>query len=369
MNQEKMGKFISKLRKERKLTQQELADRLVVDRTSVSKWENGINVPSYEILIEMQKLFNVTINEILYGERKNDNNNEQIDAVPINIMNQSNRKIKKITLISTTIVLLITFVFFIYYFMTNYNSIRIYKITATENNISISNGIMIVSREKSYIRVGDVDYKGDIPIKDIRLFFLKGKETFDIFVTGVSNAKSLFTNEFNYSELFKYSDLKYIINNLYLELMFENGDSYTLKLNVKKDFSNNTIFNTKNIDFIQDAEPSKKIDEIPKYIVDNFEYDSEQEKYSRVTYLDGYSIIESYYSIEKTYSVIFIFDNYTEYYTYTFSDNFLNYYVLKDTNMIEKYTYDYTKNSCFDGKCDIKKINNFTNKFLNFLLN
>ena len=151
--------------------------------------------------------------------------------------------------------------------------------------------------------------------------------------------------------------------------MFENGDSYTLKLNVKKDFSNNTIFNTKNIDFIQDAEPSKKIDEIPKYIVDNFEYDSEQEKYSRVTYLDGYSIIESYYSIEKTYSVIFIFDNYTEYYTYTFSDNFLNYYVLKDTNMIEKYTYDYTKNSCFDGKCDIKKINNFTNKFLNFLLN
>ena len=42
---------------------------------------------------------------------------------------------------------------------------------------------------------------------------------------------------------------------------------------------------------------------------------------------------------------------------------------LKDTNMIEKYTYDYTKNSCFDGKCDIKKINNFTNKFLNFLLN
>lgn len=70
MNQEKMGLFISELRKEYKLTQKELADKLGILDTSVSKWERGINAPDISYLTELSKIFHVTVQELLNGERK-----------------------------------------------------------------------------------------------------------------------------------------------------------------------------------------------------------------------------------------------------------------------------------------------------------
>lgn len=69
MNQEKMGMFISELRKENKLTQKELADMLGIMDTSVSKWERGINTPDISYLTELSKIFRVTVKELLNGER------------------------------------------------------------------------------------------------------------------------------------------------------------------------------------------------------------------------------------------------------------------------------------------------------------
>ena len=70
MNQEKMGLFIGKLRKENKMTQRQLADKLGIMDTSVSKWERGVNAPDIAYLIELSKIFHVTVQEILNGERK-----------------------------------------------------------------------------------------------------------------------------------------------------------------------------------------------------------------------------------------------------------------------------------------------------------
>lgn len=69
MNQEKMGLFISQLRKENNLTQKELADILGIMDTSVSKWERGINTPDISYLTELSKIFHVTVQELLNGER------------------------------------------------------------------------------------------------------------------------------------------------------------------------------------------------------------------------------------------------------------------------------------------------------------
>ena len=70
MNQEKIGKFIKKLREENNLTQKEFADKLGVTFQAVSKWENGKNVPDIGILKEMSEEFHIDIDEILQGERK-----------------------------------------------------------------------------------------------------------------------------------------------------------------------------------------------------------------------------------------------------------------------------------------------------------
>lgn len=70
MNQEKIGKFISELRKEKNITQMELADKLNITDKAISKWENGRCMPDISFLEELSKIFNVSVNELLNGERK-----------------------------------------------------------------------------------------------------------------------------------------------------------------------------------------------------------------------------------------------------------------------------------------------------------
>ena len=69
MDQNKTGKFIAELRKEQNMTQQELADRLNVTDRAVGNWENGRRMPDYSILMELCARLNVSVNELLAGER------------------------------------------------------------------------------------------------------------------------------------------------------------------------------------------------------------------------------------------------------------------------------------------------------------
>jgi len=69
MDQIKMGKFISTLRKEKGLTQKDIGDKLNITDNSVSKWERGINAPDIYFLAPLSEIFEVSINELLNGER------------------------------------------------------------------------------------------------------------------------------------------------------------------------------------------------------------------------------------------------------------------------------------------------------------
>ena len=67
LNLEKIGQKITTQRKQMKLTQNELAETLFVTHQAVSKWENGKSIPSIEILYEMTKLFNISIDYLLHN--------------------------------------------------------------------------------------------------------------------------------------------------------------------------------------------------------------------------------------------------------------------------------------------------------------
>ena len=69
MDQERIGKFICELRKEKNMTQQELADKLNVTDRAVSHWENGRRLPDYSLLNELCEVLSVSINELFLGER------------------------------------------------------------------------------------------------------------------------------------------------------------------------------------------------------------------------------------------------------------------------------------------------------------
>ena len=70
MDQEKVGQFIKDIRIKNNLTQKDLANKLNVTYQAVSKWERGLNVPDIAIMMEISKLFDVDISEIISGEVK-----------------------------------------------------------------------------------------------------------------------------------------------------------------------------------------------------------------------------------------------------------------------------------------------------------
>ncbi|MBE6717133.1 MAG: helix-turn-helix transcriptional regulator [Ruminococcaceae bacterium] len=82
MDQKKIGMFLKILRKEKCLTQEQLAEFLNVSGRTVSRWETGINMPDFDILITLSEYYNVDIREILDGERKKEESDSiQSDAV------------------------------------------------------------------------------------------------------------------------------------------------------------------------------------------------------------------------------------------------------------------------------------------------
>ena len=70
MDQQKIGSFLKTLRTEQGLTQEQLAEKLGVSNRSVSRWENGVNMPDFDLLMELARRFGVGIDELLDGERK-----------------------------------------------------------------------------------------------------------------------------------------------------------------------------------------------------------------------------------------------------------------------------------------------------------
>ena len=78
MNQIKIGAFMKELRNDHNLTQEQLAEKFGVSQRSVSRWENGNTMPDISILIEMADYYEIDLREILNGERKIDNMNEDL---------------------------------------------------------------------------------------------------------------------------------------------------------------------------------------------------------------------------------------------------------------------------------------------------
>lgn len=110
MNQEKIGKFIAKLRKENNMTQQELADKLGITDRAISKWENGRGLPDLSLIKPLCDELSVSINELLAGERLNEEEyKEAVEENIITTIDYADKKLKKNKRIFTVIVLVIVF--------------------------------------------------------------------------------------------------------------------------------------------------------------------------------------------------------------------------------------------------------------------
>lgn len=141
MNQENIGKYIKKLRKENNLSQEKLADKLGVTYQAVSKWERGLNLPDMTTLKEISNLFNVNIDDIINGESSK--------------KTKYNNKVYIIVIIILIFLILIGII----YFLKN-NTYSVNDITSTNNNFKVV-GTFIKSNNKTNLIINRVDYKGE----------------------------------------------------------------------------------------------------------------------------------------------------------------------------------------------------------------
>ena len=112
MNQEKIGKFIAELRKEKNITQEQLAEKIGVTAKSISRWENGKTMPDLSLFRPLCEILEITVNDLMSGEFVNNKNS--INILGENIVNMvSDLEIKKKRKNKMLIVLFI-FIFIIF---------------------------------------------------------------------------------------------------------------------------------------------------------------------------------------------------------------------------------------------------------------
>ena len=68
MNQVKIGKFIAECRKNKNMTQAELAEKLNITDRAISKWETGKGMPDSSIMLDLCNELKISVNELLSGE-------------------------------------------------------------------------------------------------------------------------------------------------------------------------------------------------------------------------------------------------------------------------------------------------------------
>lgn len=104
MNQIKTGKFIAELRKEKNLTQMQLADMLAISDKTVSKWECGKGLPEVSMMIPLCEILEINVNELLSGERLSEKEyREKAEENIMDLISEKKESKKKIALAVTTV--------------------------------------------------------------------------------------------------------------------------------------------------------------------------------------------------------------------------------------------------------------------------
>lgn len=364
MDYEKIGKFIKELRIENNMTQQQLADKIPITREAVSKWERGRNKPDRTSLEILSKLFNVTTEELILGRRNEFNNIKENKELALNLYDENNKKQKVVKYLIISIIGLII-LFFAYYFISTFNSIKIYNISYedTNNNIMVYNGIFVTTREKFYFNFSDISIPNEIT--KLELYYMDNNNKHIIYET--NNSYINIYDYYQYERYFDYKDLNIVINNLYL-LIKSDTNEYNIKLNVKKDFANNKLF------FFNEDNVINNQAHLLEYDT-NIDVNLIKEKFDKIGedyYMrDKVNNFEYYYFPKMNlinFKRIKDIDNYEEWSFYIKEDN-IAYIKIKNSITVNHFSFKNNKYDCLIDNCtfDDEKIKYFFTKLNDIL--
>ena len=351
IDNEKVGKFIENLRKEKGLTQQDLADILSVSNQAVSKWESGRNLPDIAIQRVICDTFNITMEELHAGERdiKKRNKTKKI------------RKENKIFSIALMCIVPIM-VFFVVYFIINFRALKIYysnsQITNEENSIR-ANLLIFKLPRKLIIFINNI-YPCNYEVKDSDLLDLKL----------YSGNKKLLNSSMIKNDVFELDALTFDPNNVKLILNIESvtGEKRKFQRKVKlvkytSNDRNDDKYKNKSLKFLSN-------DEIVKKLLKDGYINTENKVYEKEIIVNNAITRVKYDLDHETIEILYVHNSYTEkivvdyqvkiFQTVVFNNNNIN-------NISEKYIFDLKneKNICEIGECaTLKKTRKMVEKYL-----
>lgn len=350
MDNKKIGLFIKKLRLKKGLSQYELADLIHLSRSSISKWETGQNLPDSSILLKLAKIFNVTTNELLLGNLENKDNKNELNNVNLTIYDDRNKQKKK-SKVFLIIIFFVCFLFLLYFFITFFNSIRIYDITSS--NLKV-NGMLIKTKDKIEF---NINYLIEDSYETVSLIHQNDNE--EKLIVSSNNDYININDYLGYEEYFNFKTYSSIINNLFLEVKFSDKSVERYKLDFDLSYSNNKIFllSDKNINL----ENYEKREYYPKQLIDIMtfrnktcknnncykEINYEKQKYQILIHDDN-NIIELVYD-NKQYRTVMQYD-------YLNGKNRFLYKKFKKDILENSYVYIIDNELCQKGDCSDSKI-------------
>lgn len=354
IDNEKVGKFIENLRKEKGLTQQDLADILSVSNQAVSKWKGGRNLPDIAIQRVICDTFNITMEELHAGERdiKKRNKTKKI---------RKENKIFSIALMCIVPVM----VFFVVYFIINFRALKIYysnsQITNEENSIR-ANLLIFKLPRKLIIFINNI-YPCNYEVKDSDLLDLKL----------YSGNKKLLNSSMIKNDVFELDALTFDPNNVKLILNIESvtGEKRKFQREVKlvkytSNDRNDDKYKNKSLKFLSN-------DEIVKKLLKDGYINTENKVYEKKIDKDNTLLRIKYDLDHETIEILHVHNSYTEkivvdyqlkiFRTVVFNNNNID-------NISEKYVFDLKneKNICEIGECaTLKNTRKMVEKYLSQL--
>ena len=199
MDPQKIGKLISSMRKEKNMTQDELAEKVGVNGRTISKWERGINLPTYDNLEYLSLALGITINELMNGEEDSKNEkSEKSSHERIKYYINMAKKKYLIIIFLTTLLLLASFLGI--FFINNYNKNKVYSMT-TLNKDYVINGYLVLTPKQNLIMINNINYQGensgtiDEPyIRDLKIFLLVDDKQILSYTKNYANQEDYLSN-------------------------------------------------------------------------------------------------------------------------------------------------------------------------------
>lgn len=302
MEDNNFSTFIKELRMEKGLSQKELAKALYVHRTTVNKWENDNVIPLNDKLLLIADYFDISVDELLNGKRSDINNASSTRNNTIVELIKSKTRSQRLHIYSVLVILILILCFLVYYFISNYNSVKVYILYGENENIRSRDGLLFFSKDKVYFRPGNFYDVNDnlVNVDLIRLYYFDGNGDEVILLTGASknliveleNSCEAFINRLNNNEKF------------YMDACYKNS-CQKMELNLFNDFSNDSLVNDdikkESIKTVKENIIKNEKDLIEELIQNDFKFNEKTNSYYLTDETTTYNFLPKMDIIQITY--------------------------------------------------------------------